>query len=132
MQLRESTIQSLAATRTIDLTTVGRRTGEHRTIEIWWFHIDDRFFITGTPGRRDWLANIRADNSVLIRTNFGEYLGNAIEIHDDETRRLVFTDPTTSWYKTQEELDRLVATAPMVEVVNLRGIEAVGQSGATS
>lgn len=122
MQLHESTMKSLAATRTIDLTTIGRRSGEHRTIEIWWFHIDDRFIITGTPGRRDWLANVRADNSVLIRTHFGEYTANVIEIDDEAFRRRVFTDPTTSWYNTQEELAHLINTAPMVEVVNLRGI----------
>lgn len=123
MTLHESTIKSLAATRTIDLTTIGRRTGEHRTVEIWWFHIDGRFIVTGTPGRRDWLANVRSDNSVLIRTTFGEYLANAIEIDDDAFRRRVFTDPSTSWYTTQEELDELVRTAPMVEIVRLRSID---------
>lgn len=122
MHLQPSTIKNLAATRTIDLTTIGNRTGEHRTVEIWWFHIEDRFIVTGTPGRRDWVANVRADNSVLITTSFGEYLGNAVEISDPDFRRRVFTDPTTSWYKTQEELDLLVSTAPMVEIVNLRSI----------
>jgi hypothetical protein len=120
MQLQPSTIKSLAATRTIDLTTIGRRSGEHRTVEIWWFHVDDRFIVTGTPGRRDWLANVRSDNSVLVTTPFGEFLGNAIEIADAEFRRRVFTDPATRWYSTQEELDELVSTAPMVEIVNMR------------
>ena len=122
MELHPSTVRSLAATRTIDLTTIGRRSGEHRTVEIWWFHFDDRFIITGTPGRRDWLANVRADNSVMISTSFGEFLGNAIEIGDDDFKRRVFSDPATSWYATQEELDELVSTAPMVEIVNLRSI----------
>lgn len=122
MQLQPSTIRSLAATRTIDLTTIGRRSGEHRTVEIWWFHVDDRFIVTGTPGRRDWLANVRTDNSVLITTSFGEFTGNAVEVGDKDFRRRVFTDPMTSWYKTQEELEQLVVTAPMVEIVNMRMI----------
>jgi F420H(2)-dependent quinone reductase len=122
MQLQQATIRSLASTRTIDLTTIGRRSGERRTVEIWWFHVDDRFIVTGTPGRRDWLANVRADNSVLITTPFGEFLGNAVEIDDPEFRRRVFTDPMTSWYKTQKELDDLVETAPMVEIVSLRSV----------
>jgi hypothetical protein len=29
----------------------------------------------------------------------------------------VFTDPEVSWYRTQAELDRLVADAPMIEVL---------------
>jgi hypothetical protein len=49
-------------------------------------------------------------------------VGNAVEIADPGFRRRVFTDPMTSWYKTQEELDLLVSTAPMVEIVNLRTI----------
>lgn len=120
MSLHPSTIKSLAATRTIDLTTIGRHSGEHRTVEIWWFHVENRFIVTGTPGRRDWLANVRADNSVLITAPFGEYLGNAVEIHDAEFRERVFSHPETSWYTSQEALDRLVGTAPMVEIVNLR------------
>ena len=122
MSLHLSTIKSLAATRTIDLTTIGRNSGEHRTVEIWWFHVEDRFIVTGTPGRRDWLANVRADNSVLITTSYGEFLGNAVEVHDVEFRERVFTHPETSWYTTQAELDRLVGSAPMVEIVNLRVI----------
>ena len=51
----------LAAYRTIDLTTVGRRSGRESRIEIWWFLVDGRFFITGTPGARDWYANVTFD-----------------------------------------------------------------------
>ena len=46
-------VDHLASHRTIDLTTFGRRSGLPRRIEIWWFQVDDRFVITGTPGRRD-------------------------------------------------------------------------------
>ena len=46
---------------TIDITTTGRRTGRPRRIEIWMLDVDGRYFITGTPGRRDWLANLSAD-----------------------------------------------------------------------
>ena len=120
MTLTKTMTQQLAATRTIDLTTIGNKSGEHRTIEIWWFHVDGRFVITGTPGRRHWLANIRADNSVLITTTYGEFLANAIEIHDRDIRHRVFTDPSTSWYNSQAELDALIASAPMVEIVNIR------------
>lgn len=107
---------TLAAHRTIDLTTTGRRSGRSRRIEIWWFHVDDRFIITGTPGRRDWLANIRADPTIIIHVG-GEDIGaRAVPIDDLEFRRRFFTRPATSWYSSQSELERLVETAPMVEV----------------
>jgi deazaflavin-dependent oxidoreductase (nitroreductase family) len=108
---------TLAAQRTIDLTTRGRRSGRPRRVEIWWFHVEGRFIITGTPGRRDWLANIHADESVVIHVNGEDLPARAVPVDDLEFRRRFFTRPSTSWYSTQSELDHLVATAPMVEIL---------------
>ena len=109
-------IETLASTRTVDLTTMGRRSGQPRTVEIWWFHVDGRFIITGTPGRRDWLANVRANPSVTVSAGNGAFEGTATEIDDVRFRRRVFTDPQIGWYRTQAELDHLVGTAPMIEI----------------
>lgn len=109
-------IQRLAATMTVDLTTVGRRTGNPSRIEIWWFHVEDRFIITGTPGKRDWLANVMANPAVIIHAPFGEFSGVATVVEDAGFRRRVFTDPRISWYRSQTELERLVAEAPMIEI----------------
>jgi deazaflavin-dependent oxidoreductase (nitroreductase family) len=51
---------ALANDRVIDITTTGRRTGEARRIEIWFHRIDNRYYITGTPGARGWYANLVA------------------------------------------------------------------------
>ena len=107
----------LARHRTIDLTTIGRHSGLPRTVEIWWFRVEGRFVITGTPGRRDWLANVLADPRVVIRAGQNEVGATVAPVVDASFRRRVFTDPMTSWYETQAELDRLVELAPMVEVV---------------
>ena len=56
----------LADDPTVDITTIGRRPGEPRRIEIWMLDVDGRFFITGTPGRRDWLANLGADPALVV------------------------------------------------------------------
>lgn len=117
MELDEQTLKRLAAQRTIDLTTFGRSTGAARRIEIWWFHVDGRFIITGTPGRRDWLANVHARPEVVIHAAGLDLPAFATPITDREFRRRVFTDPAVSWYRTQTELDRLVDEAPMIEVV---------------
>jgi deazaflavin-dependent oxidoreductase (nitroreductase family) len=53
--------QALATDRIIDITTVGRKTGEARRIEIWFHRIDGRYYITGTPGARSWYANLLAN-----------------------------------------------------------------------
>lgn len=53
--------QALASDRTIDITTTGRTSGLPRRIETWVYRVDDRFFLTGSPGRRDWYANLLAN-----------------------------------------------------------------------
>lgn len=116
MTLDQATTEQLASTLTVDLTTIGRRSGEPRTVEIWWFHIDDRFIITGTGGKRDWIANIRENPEVVISSHHGDFAGTAIEVGDSGFRHSVFTHPDLGWYSTQEELDDLVANAPMIEV----------------
>jgi deazaflavin-dependent oxidoreductase (nitroreductase family) len=117
MPLEPATLAMLRSTMTIDFTTIGRNSGQPRTIEIWWFHVDGRFIITGTPGTRDWLANIRANPAVVISVGDGEFSGIAVEIDDVMFRRTVFTHPDVGWYETQAELDALIAGSPMVEVV---------------
>ena len=105
-----------ASQRTIDLTTFGRRTGLARRIEIWWFHVDDRFVITGTPGRRDWFANVTARPDVVIHVDGLAVPATVRTITDRAFRLRVFTHPGVTWYRTQAELDDLVNGAPMVEV----------------
>ena len=112
----DAALAALGDIRTIDLTTIGRRSGRRGRVEIWWFRIDERFIITGTPGKRDWYANVLADPQVVIHTSIGDFSGRASPVLDDEFRRRVFTDPEVGWYRTQADLDRLVADAPMIEI----------------
>ena len=106
----------LASFRTIDLTTFGRRTGLPRRIEIWWFVVANRFVVTGTPGRRDWFANVLPDPRVVVHAGGLDVEATASPIGDEAFRRRVFTSPDTRWYSTEAELERLVAESPMVEI----------------
>ena len=117
MPSNQDLLAQLAVTRTIDLTTYGRRSKEARRIEIWWFHFEDRFVITGTPGRRDWLANVRANPSIIIHALGWDLTARAVEIGNADFRRRLFSGSETRWYRTQTELDRLVMHAPMIEVI---------------
>jgi deazaflavin-dependent oxidoreductase (nitroreductase family) len=109
-------VERLAARRTIDLTTFGRKTGLPRRIEIWWFQIEGRFIVTGTPGRRDWLANVLANPRVIVHVDGVDIVAGARVITDADFRRKVFTQPQTRWYSTEAQLDRLVRSAPMIEI----------------
>ena len=112
-----TTTNRLARTRTVDLVTIGRRSGELRRVEIWWFHVEGRFIITGTPGRRDWYANVLANPRVVIETRHGDFPGLATVVTDPVFRRRFFMEGRARWYSTQSELEALVDTAPMIEVV---------------
>ena len=116
MGITERELARLAAIRTIDLTTIGCRSGVATRIEIWWFHVDGRFIITGTPGKRDWYANVLADPRVIVHTAHSDIAGTATPISDSGFRNRVFTHPDVGWYQTRVELDRLVATSPMIEI----------------
>jgi deazaflavin-dependent oxidoreductase (nitroreductase family) len=52
---------ALESDRTIDITTIGRKSGEPRRLEIWFHNLDGRIFITGSPGSRGWYANLLAN-----------------------------------------------------------------------
>ncbi len=63
------------------------------------------------------MANIVANPAVTVHTPLGNHAGNARVVGDREFRRRVFSDPDIGWDATQAALDRLVDTAPMVQVV---------------
>src|SRR3954452_13076837 len=112
----ETVRDELADDPTIDITTTGRRSGEPRRIEIWMLDVDGRFFITGTPGRRDWLANLIADPrlTVHLRRRAGTDLAaEARRVTDATTRRRVLERLSAHWYRGQAAMEDLVATAPM-------------------
>jgi deazaflavin-dependent oxidoreductase (nitroreductase family) len=111
--------RALAHDLTIDLTTTGRRTGEARTVEIWFLNIDGRLFITGTPGKRDWYANLLADPRLVFHLKGSVQAslpGSARPVLDEPTRRSVLTAASAEWYRGQADIEALVATAPMVEI----------------
>jgi deazaflavin-dependent oxidoreductase (nitroreductase family) len=111
--------EELADDPTVDITTKGRRSGEPRRIEIWMLDVDGRFFITGTPGRRDWMANLRADPRLTVHLKQRadvDLAATAELVSDEPTRRRVLEHLSARWYRSQTPLDELVEQAPMVEI----------------
>jgi deazaflavin-dependent oxidoreductase (nitroreductase family) len=113
------TQRALETDFTVDITTTGRASGLPRRIEIWMLHLDGRFFITGTPRRRDWLANLMANPQLIVhvKRNVHDDVGaRATLVTDMSTRRWVLESTDASWYRDQCPLDELLDSAPMVEV----------------
>ncbi len=120
--------QALRTDLTIDLTTVGRRSGKPRRIEIWLLSVDDRLILTGTPGRRDWFANLLANPSCTVHLKQAiraDLAATAQLVSDPDLRRHILEHRDAAWYRQQgDDFAALLAEAPMVELT----IE-LGQSG---
>ena len=85
------------------------------------FVVDDRYVITGIPGKRDWMANLKADPCMIVHVPIGAEMvdldATSRAVTDEAFRRTDFTSPHISWYATQAQHATLVAAAPMIEVV---------------
>ncbi len=109
--------EALAHDRVIDITTTGRKTGEPRRIEIWYHRIDGRYFITGSPGARDWYANLVATPGFtfhLKQSVRADLAATATPVEGTEKTRILAAI-TASIASSGVVLDP--RTSPLVEVV---------------
>jgi hypothetical protein len=89
---------------------------------VWYFVVGEQVYLTGTPGPRDWYANLQAQPRLVFHVKEGAQA-------DLPARALLITDPTerrrimgevmrsNSWFRSQSyDLDAWVASSPLVEV----------------
>ena len=89
----ESVRDALANDPTIDITTIGRNSGLARRIETWFYRVDDQIYLTGSPGRRDWYANLLANPDFtfhLKQSVAADLPARATPITDPEESRAIF------------------------------------------
>lgn len=60
-----------ARERTIDITTTGARTGRPRRIEVWFYRVDGRIYLSTSPAKRSWYANIVANPGFVFHLKNG-------------------------------------------------------------
>jgi deazaflavin-dependent oxidoreductase (nitroreductase family) len=116
--MHEKIAQALEHDRVVDITTTGRRTGRPRRIEIWFHNLDGRLFITGTPGRRDWYANLVASPTFtfhLKESVQANLSARAIPIVDEDRRRQILAGILQK-LEGERDLETWVARSPLVEV----------------
>ena len=114
-------IESALLTDTvIDITTVGRKTGQPRRIEIWFHYLDGKVYITDIPGARSWYANMAANSDITFHLKESiqkDIPARVIPIRDvDEKRRII-----ERMYEVEERMrsgsiDSRVSRAPLVEI----------------
>jgi deazaflavin-dependent oxidoreductase (nitroreductase family) len=104
--------------RTIDITTIGRTSGKPRRIEIWFHNIDRHIYITGTPGRRDWYANLRADPNFTFHIKEGgqaDLPARATLIEDTDAKRAILKRIRDTIGRS-DDLETWVTQSPLIEV----------------
>ena len=115
--------------RTIDITTVGRRTGQPRRIEIVFYRLGDDIYLSGIPApkQRDWLANLSAHPQFTFHLKHGvvaDLPAMATAISDPAERRRVLAvfvqefnrrnGPDTAW--PTAVLEDWVKNSPLAKV----------------
>jgi deazaflavin-dependent oxidoreductase (nitroreductase family) len=109
---------ALANDRTIDITTIGRTSGLPRRIETWFFRVDDQIYLTGSPGRRDWYANLLANPDFtfhLKQSIAADLPARATPITDREERRAIFERILSDLGESQN-LGAWLAGSPLMAV----------------
>jgi deazaflavin-dependent oxidoreductase (nitroreductase family) len=82
-----SSIQDIAHNKVLYLTTVGRRTGLPREIEIWFVVYCNRFYLFAETGEAAaWVKNIRLNPEVMVRIGDSS-VGSRARVLDREIDR---------------------------------------------
>jgi deazaflavin-dependent oxidoreductase (nitroreductase family) len=118
MKMDQQVKEALERDRIIDITTTGRKTGQPRHKEIWFHNLDGRLFITGTPGRRDWYANMLANPDFtfhLKQSVRADLPARARPVLDQASRRDIIARINLHLGQSRD-LDAWAAGSPLVEV----------------
>ena len=108
--------EPLLRDRTVAITTTGARSGEPQRIEIWTWIADGRVFLTGSPGRRDWYANLKANPELVVHVKRGEpadLTARARPIEDPAERREILGRLLAA---TRYDLEEWIARSPLAEL----------------
>jgi deazaflavin-dependent oxidoreductase (nitroreductase family) len=118
--MNEQIRRALAKGHVIDITTIGRRSGEPRRIEIVFHNFGGRLYITGMPRAdhtRAWLRNLADDPQFTFHLKgsvAADLPATARVITDEAERRAVFTDVIKVW--NGQDLETMTRYSPLVEV----------------
>jgi deazaflavin-dependent oxidoreductase (nitroreductase family) len=111
--------EALARGGTVDITTVGRKSGKPRRLEIVFHNIGGRIYISGMPfaRRRSWLANLDAHPAFTfhLKGPVKADLPARARIITDEAERRTLVAPIARFWK-RNDLERMVLESPLIEV----------------
>jgi deazaflavin-dependent oxidoreductase (nitroreductase family) len=110
---------ALQGVQKVDITTIGRKSGEPRQLEIVFHNIDGRIYISGIPSprRRSWLANLDANPQMTVHLKGkvrADLPATARVIEGEEERRAIL--PHIARNGGRNDLEEMVRHSPLIEV----------------
>lgn len=111
--------QALAKDRVIDMTTIGKSSGQPRRKETWFHNIDGQIYLTGTPGKRDWYANMVANPRFtfhLKESAQADLAATAHPVTDPAERRRIIPRILANVNRPASDLAAWEAGSPLVLV----------------
>jgi deazaflavin-dependent oxidoreductase (nitroreductase family) len=102
----------------MDITTIGRKSGLPRRIELVFHNIGGRVFVSGSPGRRDWYANLLANPSFTFHLTGpiqADLPALARPITEPAERRQVMEQVTRNW-GAEDRFEIFYRRSPLIEV----------------
>jgi deazaflavin-dependent oxidoreductase (nitroreductase family) len=105
------------------LETTGRRSGQPRETEIWYFADGDRIFLlSGYHNNKDWVKNFLANPRVRFRIGARWFAGTARFLDDDPQREDDVRHMLVKKYYNADELNEWGRSGSIVEI-------AIGENG---
>ncbi|MCY4624088.1 MAG: nitroreductase/quinone reductase family protein [Chloroflexi bacterium] len=112
--------QALEVDRNVDITTIGRKSGEARRIEIWHHLVDGAVYLTSLPGKRSWFANMLANPDMTFHVKESaqrDIPSKAVPITDSDEKRDILTRMKAAEARMAHmDVDRWVAESPLIRV----------------
>jgi len=114
--------ESAREDRLVDITTYGAKTGGPRRIELVFHRIDGRWYLTGTPGRRGWYANLKKNPQLIFHLKHNvvaDIPATARIVTEDQERRHILAAIIASLKATRGgefDFDDWLARSPLVEL----------------
>ena len=120
---------STLSQRTVDITTLGARSGRWRRIEIWFYNVDGRYYLTGRPPRRrGWYSNLQSNPRFMFHLKHSEQAdlnATARPVTDPDEREHIFrrivgslNDPSNpAGFPDRPPVGDWIASSPLVEVI---------------
>jgi deazaflavin-dependent oxidoreductase (nitroreductase family) len=83
-------LEKVASQSTVEITTIGRKSGKPHAKPIWFVYDEGHFYIqSGQEGKSDWYQNLKKDPQIKLKIETLTFAGKAKFIEDEqETERI--------------------------------------------